>query len=330
MSDVFLFVPFPEDCIFFSDCSKNKHPWDPFIGATICDFTRNGNRDDHIVYSCVNQNWSPQKPQSGRSDSFDIFHKENQKARDAFTSDSSVKRGPTFFCTRLTDISKAGRLSGVSKDDMLFIVGHSSYDSGWLCLKMSVISEVDYSVTEYYFKIGMDHLAQLLELEGLCKSHRHIKLHSCYGGGSEEFDYAVARDLAKALKGRGYLNLTVGGYRYLVSPKGGEGFHLKAPMEEDHTISLKPVTSERVVKIFARENNPSTEELMYATDPYRCWYNGDGECIRWNVPEGYYDQNLVPLIDKRDKHYKEYRARKRAEAEWIKAMARVNKRSHKK
>jgi hypothetical protein len=95
-----------------------------------------------------------------------------------------------------------------------------------------------------------------------------------------------------------------------------------------------------LTEVFAPKNNPCLDELMYELDPYRCWYNGKGECIRWNVPKEYFEESknvfgTQTKIHQAYLHYPDgtifeaYKKRKADEAEWVKTMERVNQqRSH--
>jgi|GEM_PF-3864622 len=327
MRSVFLFVPFPQDIVNTSE--------DHYTLNTISAFTADRDRAARLIYPQANLFWNKTLPKDGNSGFVTTFAL-NAELRRAGTSDDPASQN---YCLKsIWPNSRNRALSNIDPNDMLFIVGHSDYYGGWLSLMSNAGGRTS------WYSIRVDLLAQLLLLEGLDLGHQYIKLNSCYGGGSEASERALARDLAKQLKSRFYNRVKVGGYQYVVEAPtlGRHTFELRASMKQEESGALvRSHPIHRMEDTFSLENNPLVEALMYEKDPYRVWYNGRGDCVRWNAPEASYgekthdadfgDSNLtpIPLIDLRegDALSAAYEKKKAAEKAWIKAMKSVKRRS---
>lgn len=323
MPKVFMYVPFARTLV---DGAK-----DAYFDGMIKAFKAAGHPPEHLIYPAARCTWE-KTPRRGDSE-FVTNIEESAEVHSVWSRmfARSPKAGEKKF---LKDVRRAsgGPLRAVDASDMLFVVGHSSYTGGYLSLK--ALRGTGSSKVADRYSIRADALAELLAADGLSRQHKFIKLNSCYGGGSDELDRALAKDIAIQLKTRFYFpSVIVGGYQYLTMVGQTGKLSIAAPMEPTEGASESRDLA-KLEKMFAVSSNPPSRELLFEKDPYRCWYDGNGNCVRWNVPDGYYgssehftegnvDYKLIPLLSPKDPHYGKWRRKKDDEAAWIAAMERV-------
>lgn len=321
---VFLYVPFPKSLVDRSG--------DGYIGGTLTGFLA-AQDEAQLIYASNRLVFTKSKP-SGE-DPFVTNVKVSARITEVFERLRAHDQGDVHYAKPMK-AGRGGPLSAVSSRDILFVVGHSSFTGGYLSLKVLRQSKAKTVVDRY--QIRVDTLARQLQREGLGADHRYIKLNSCYGGGSDELDRALARDLATELAKLGYGNVKVGGYQYLTMVNQAGKLSISAPRSKqtadwahDSNESLGPLNGQ-----FDDDKNLPSDTLLYEADPYRCWYDAEGDLVRWNVPDGYfatdgelfgtrYRQTMVPILDESDPHYAEWERRKAAEAESIELMERVER-----
>lgn len=223
-------------------------------------------------------------------------------------------------------------LQCVGKDDILFIIGHSSFRGGQLSLKKEEEG--------CWLNIRVDLLADLLKNEGLNHFHRCIKLNSCYGGGSDAIDRSLAKDLALQLGKRGFNNIMVGGYQFVLTVNGNFRITIATPVKIESQQGKGSYSFDKVevdlVTPFAKEKNSTSQgQKLYNEDPYRCWYDGNGlECF-WNVPDEFFGKReekektewygittektrtFLPILHQDDQRFGAYSAKTDKIIEWI-------------
>lgn len=329
MGRVFLYVPFPNDIVASSDDGYVKGMIEAYQGA--------GHPAAQLKYPGASFTWTTTKPAG--EEPFVTPIQESEAVEEVWHGMSSGGAGTARWAQRVSGAFFGKKLKDLVAADMLFLVGHSSYQGGYLVLK-KIRKEGSRKLVDRYW-VRVDVLAQLLKAEGLPLSHRWIKLNSCYGGGSDELDRALAKDLAIQLRRLGYADIRVGGYQYLTTVGQNNELSISAPLDtlarHARWGDTRTRSSERLAalgSLFSTENNPASELVMYEKDPYRCWYDGSGSCVRWNVPDAYYTRvsvehgytttrSLIGLLAETDPAHAKWRAKKTAEAAWIEAMERV-------
>lgn len=116
----------------------------------------------------------------------------------AATLKAEAKRGGFFWRKPKKALAK------VADDAVVVIIAHGSDK------KMAV----GYVANKKPHMISAQALAEMLELDGLPKGHKFVKLNSCYaaGGHGVTLDETFAQQLAKDLGRIGYNAILVGGY----------------------------------------------------------------------------------------------------------------------
>jgi hypothetical protein len=324
MARCFLYVPFPQELVAASE--------DGYVLGMIEAFRAAGNPENQVLYPSAELTWTTTKP-SGE----DLFVTPVKKsvAMQKFAASTARTIRTTSYLKRV-QAGQAQSLSQVSASDMLFVLGHSSYEGGYLTLKQSVPDEDTLDLR----RIRVDMLATLLHTDGLSSLHKYIKLNSCYGGGSDALDRAFAKDLALMLRQRGHPVLKVGGYQFLMTvDRTANALSLTAPKtlsflnptlkpEYDKSINLTSLAG-----MYAPENNPMVDVLMYERDPYRVWFDGNGACVRWNAPDGAFgvargrenlsglwEEKVSPILADDDAHFEKWEEKKKAEMRWLRRL----------
>ena len=201
-----------------------------------------------------------------------------------------VRKSPpkrNSYLGRLRYPSKSeNQLAGLNSNDMLFVLGHGNWSTQYLCRKDEVEEDGITKVDTYF--IDAPTLAATIEKSGLPKTHKKIKLNSCFGGSSDivipftnnKLSSAVlAKNLAKALGDLGYADIEVGAYAYMTKHQtNGTDLYLEALLR-DALGNMYPV------KVATIQTAYSLRAGDYEEDPYRIWYKSDGSMVRWNEPD---------------------------------------------
>lgn len=210
MPGPYLFIPFPKDLVESSD--------DGYVLDVIEQF-KTQHPEGTILYPSSHITWSKEPPSCLN---FNFFTQKirhiplNPLYKEALGDQTSgLKPGPNVYMHDSTlDDPTTGSLVQVPRGKVLCVLGHSSFTGGWLALK------VNHGKHTYRHMIHVDLLAQLLKKEGLFLFQKHIKLLSCFGGGSDASDVSLAKELAKQLGALGFGSVCVGGYQHPVSNLG--------------------------------------------------------------------------------------------------------------
>jgi hypothetical protein len=266
---------------------------DPYIMKAIDAFTA-VNPSEHFIRSDKKLDWDENNPVAKKID-----YTHGRLFQQVLDRELRPRTRKTCFGT-LRSRSRSSKLQNINPNDCLFIVGHGSYLKEFLARK-HVDHEGQERVNDVYL-IHASLLATILELSGLKKAHKHIKVNSCFGGGSDavipfselsfEGSAILARKLAVELGTRGYRNILVGGYNYMTFHDGND-LYLKAMLKSKHSNYATPVEipATRLTDAYKPRG------ITFEEDPYRIWYNGRGDMVRWNEPDMPADYQKVNMLD---------------------------------
>lgn len=250
---------------------------DPYVVDAVNAFTGAGNNRNQIVESKTRIDWSVSS----------AMEREYKFTRESKSVLALFHKPTQYYFGKIGDQTQYLNMGNVDKNDVVYIVGHATFMNDML-MRKDFQTKTEFDV----YRLSPAALAKSLALSGLPKSHKYLKVNSCYGGGSDlvipfsdlsiSGSAPLAYSLAKELGKLGYNNILVGGYNFMTLHDGNDLYLCGILKTSSEGADIRQIDSSKLKNAYAPR---PVDSMQYSEDPYRCWYNATGEMVRWNEPD---------------------------------------------